>query len=289
MREAREAARLTQAKLADGIVAASYVSLIESGHRNPSQELLEQFAERLGVRVTELGSRVDEERAKFSVNAAQVAIAIGAFEEARKLISDAQQWSSPDSATAYAAQALACETRLRDPTAIGSVTEALRVLDTGPVDAARFRSRLLIALLRSLHDAGDLSLATDIGQRWLSCVASESWPEDAIIELLCMTATCHAQRGDTGVASELIRRAVDLAQSLGSPQSLVQTHWESAWIQHERGERELASANIKAALKFSALAEMTDMLPRVQLAVVALTADLPGSDLGRMSQLADDA
>ena len=49
LRNLREAAGLTQAELADGISAASYISLLEAGKRKPKPELVSQVASRLGV------------------------------------------------------------------------------------------------------------------------------------------------------------------------------------------------------------------------------------------------
>ncbi|MGH9197146.1 MAG: helix-turn-helix domain-containing protein, partial [Acidimicrobiia bacterium] len=45
---------LTQTELIDGLTSASFLSLIESGHRRPSEEVLEEIATRLGATVEEL-------------------------------------------------------------------------------------------------------------------------------------------------------------------------------------------------------------------------------------------
>jgi transcriptional regulator with XRE-family HTH domain len=49
LRQERLRAGLSQSDLASGIMSPSHISLLESGQRSPSPELLEQLAERLGV------------------------------------------------------------------------------------------------------------------------------------------------------------------------------------------------------------------------------------------------
>ncbi|HYD54116.1 MAG TPA: helix-turn-helix transcriptional regulator [Gemmatimonadaceae bacterium] len=60
LRELREAAGLTQDRLADltGITAV-YASELESGRRNPSYLVLSRILRALGVTWTELGARLD--------------------------------------------------------------------------------------------------------------------------------------------------------------------------------------------------------------------------------------
>ena len=49
LRQVRLNAGLSQADLALGLMSPSHISLMESGRRSPSPELLEQLSERLGV------------------------------------------------------------------------------------------------------------------------------------------------------------------------------------------------------------------------------------------------
>jgi len=49
IKQLRQAAGITQAALADGLVSAAYISLIESGRRVPSTELLDALLDRLGA------------------------------------------------------------------------------------------------------------------------------------------------------------------------------------------------------------------------------------------------
>jgi len=289
IRLARRAAGLTQAELAEGLVAASYISLIESGRRSPSPELLHKFSARLSVPVSALGLEQDEVKANFCLNAAMVALTSGNANESRAFAQDALRLAAQESHTRFGATAILCELDLRDQSRTDSVASAIRVLDESPRAAQQQRSRLLLAVLRTLQVQGDVSYAVDIGTRWLRRADDEAWPEDNVVELLCMTATCHAERGDLAIARELAQRALQLAVTLSSPKALVQAHWETAWIQYERGELSQAQENIQTALKLSELAEMTETLPRIQLAAASLMAALPNPDLVAAKELAETA
>ncbi|ASS76870.1 hypothetical protein CIG75_19245 [Tumebacillus algifaecis] len=54
IREKRLQSGLTQTELAQGICTPSMISQIEAGKANPSRQLLEKLAERLGVPVEAL-------------------------------------------------------------------------------------------------------------------------------------------------------------------------------------------------------------------------------------------
>ena len=59
LRTAREAAGLSQAQLALGIVSASHLSLLETGKRRPSLESVCALAHRLGVAADDICDEVD--------------------------------------------------------------------------------------------------------------------------------------------------------------------------------------------------------------------------------------
>ena len=82
LRNLREAAGLTQAELADGISASSYISLLEAGKRKPKPELVGQFASRLGVSVAELIIDQGDQEVDWTLNVAQVALSSGNLDDA---------------------------------------------------------------------------------------------------------------------------------------------------------------------------------------------------------------
>lgn len=54
LRQLRNQFRMTQRELAEGICSNTFVSKIESGHANPSLDVLQAFAQRLGVSLQDL-------------------------------------------------------------------------------------------------------------------------------------------------------------------------------------------------------------------------------------------
>src|SRR5882724_11328780 len=82
LREARERVGLSQRALARGICTPAYVSRLEKGERIPSLQLLRQLAQRLGADADD--PRID----------AQLALRLGAAEDARRLFTEALQSKS---------------------------------------------------------------------------------------------------------------------------------------------------------------------------------------------------
>src|SRR5690625_2513318 len=85
-RAARLAAGLSQTALAGVEFSPSYVSLIESGRRVPTDAALEVFARRLGTTAAYLRAGVDartQERLRLDLDYARLALANGSPQEAR--------------------------------------------------------------------------------------------------------------------------------------------------------------------------------------------------------------
>src|SRR3954464_6160752 len=86
LRQARRDARMSQTKLAGEELSASYVSLLESGKRQPSTEVTRMLAKRLGCTVESLvGESADGDRriVELEIAYAQLAINHGEVESAR--------------------------------------------------------------------------------------------------------------------------------------------------------------------------------------------------------------
>lgn len=290
LRQARTSAGLTQAQLAAGITSVGYISLLESGQRAASREVLEAFASRLGVDVGDLGVVADAAHAAYCLNAAMVAIAQGAFESARELLRECLAAAPEGSLVAVDANLMEHEVSLRDGASTDEVASAaLAALERWAEASQQTKSRVIISVLRRLHDDGDLSLACDVGQRWLARARDQGWPEDTLTELMCMTATCLAQRGDFMIAGRLTEEALQLAQRIGAPRALVHANWELGWIEHQRGDFKRANRRFKDTLRMCEAAELTDMLPRVQLAAISVLLDTPEPDIAALTTLSENA
>src|SRR5436190_6817717 len=86
LRQAREAAGLTQRELSFEGCTAAYVSRIEAGARVPSLQILHEFARRLDVRPEYLATGQDAgEELSSELLEAEVALRLGEDERASKL------------------------------------------------------------------------------------------------------------------------------------------------------------------------------------------------------------
>ena len=83
LRELREKVGLTQAELAEGIAASSYISLLEAGKRQPQPEMIAKFASRLGVDFETLSVDQDAQVVALNLNTAKVALSSGDLELAK--------------------------------------------------------------------------------------------------------------------------------------------------------------------------------------------------------------
>lgn len=83
LRELRLAAGMTQAELAGRRFSHAYVSVLESGRREPSRAAVDYFAQRLGIQVEELWS---EKGASWALQMAEDLRAEGLHGESRELL-----------------------------------------------------------------------------------------------------------------------------------------------------------------------------------------------------------
>src|SRR5919106_1335481 len=118
---------LTQAEVAAGMLSPSYLSLVESGRRQPAPAALAHIAERLGVDPGYLLDGIDAEvrrRARLALGHAQVALHRGDIEDAYKrfvALKDDPGLSDEQQRQARMGRAIAAERK-------GDLEEALRVL-----------------------------------------------------------------------------------------------------------------------------------------------------------------
>ena len=100
IRDLRVSKGMTQTALSGNGISSGYVSLIESGKRTPSDRMVREIADRLGVSVAEIlrsdeTPRVDprlSDHARLDVNFAKMALANGNPAEAARIISGLAPW-----------------------------------------------------------------------------------------------------------------------------------------------------------------------------------------------------
>lgn len=211
IRAARRARNLTQAELAEGIVDASYLSLIEAGKRIPSAEVLEAFERRLGVQLR-AGTDVDA-AAELAANAQLAAVramlhqglyaqAVAAVEEAALIdVADTRRrphwiWLA----------ALGSEETGDLDASIRVLPEAIRMFRShGEMAAA---TEATIDLVRCLRERGDWSQALDVAKRVLDDLPEELHGSLLHAKLCSTVIGIHYRRGDFGTAQMLAEDAL---------------------------------------------------------------------------------
>lgn len=172
LRQLRLKAGLSQSDLALGLMSPSHVSLMESGRRTPSQELLEQLAERLGV------------TPEYLVNGP---------------ISNAVESRRKD--LLFAEMAL----KNGDPEfAENALKVMLNELDA--TDSLEFTVRVRHLYARVLERLGRRDEATSQLQRGIDSAASAGLPLEAV-EMTITLSNCAKESGDFLKALELITDA----------------------------------------------------------------------------------
>jgi transcriptional regulator with XRE-family HTH domain len=278
LRAARLAHGWTQTDLAGELCSVGYVSRLESGQRRPNAAVLESLASRLGIAIDELlrgPTARQQDKLTLALDYAELSLESGDVVEAESRAREAR-----DRALAMPHPDLAARAGFLIARALeqqGSIDDA--ILELEEIVAADAPSLLVIkaaiALSRCYRESGDFSQAIDCGERLL--VRLEGTPleaTDETVQLAVTVAAAHYQRGDTGQAVRICRRAIDKADSLGSPMAKASAYWNASMMEADRGAVRDALPLAERALAL--LSEGADgrNLVRLRLAVADLQLQL---------------
>lgn len=240
LRRLREARGLTQAALAGGVLSPSYVSLLESDRRVPTQEALGALAANLGLTVAELVGEPDRELAG-PVALAEAALGLGRSGEALEIL---EPYVDDLSVETCATRSLVFRVGLAYATAlerVGRLQEAVGVLELLREAADESAEAMpwlpvTVSLVRCYRDAGDISRAVDVGEaaraRLHGAVTVEHAGHVALVSTL---SAAYAERGDLLRAQLLLEDLLDDAATGVSLEDQACVLWNSAITAVERG------------------------------------------------------
>lgn len=290
LRDLRLEAGLTQHELADGIVADSYVSLIEGGRRTPSPALVAKFAERLGVAIEELSDTALERDVSWNLNLARVALAQGEPDQARHFADLALASTTDEQELGLRARVARLQATARIKGAqLEAIEECEMLLVKFPKAPSEMRSTLAVELVRLHYQLGNLHQGAERGEAMIRESLLGDWPPVALIDLYCSVATCQLHRGDSSRAAHLASSALNLAEATQSPQAIVHAHWESAVMSQAAGDVTGAVWSIREAVRWCEAGELVAALPQVRNVLAALLVELPDPDLDDAEALAETA
>ncbi|WP_433437172.1 helix-turn-helix domain-containing protein [Nonomuraea sp. CA-141351] len=250
IRELRQEQGRSQAELVKpGLLSAGYLSLIESGRRRPSPEVLRHLAEQLGTTPDHLatGRQPDlwqetERRLAF----AELALHHATAEDALSEFEEVKQTAPPPFHTrAELGRAQALELLGRAEQAFAAYEALWKATEPG---TALWAERAT-DMLRCSRELGDYGYAADLGERAMATFEDlgMEW-SDSAVRLGVTLAGVYIHRGDLVRAARLLRRLIDISDSTGSPLARGSAYWNAAVTAHYQGRGADAKAFADRAL-----------------------------------------
>lgn len=265
-------------------MSVAYLSRIESGHRRPTPPTLQALALRLEVSVESLlgeadGREVDEVR--LALDYAELSLESGQPEDAEKHLRRALEHSAiarmdgmRDRARLLHARAMEATNREDD-----AILQLELLVDDRSTDGLT-RIKAGIALSRIYRETGDLGRAIERGERVMNHVEEAELDAcDEAVQLAVTVAAAHFERGDTGHAVRLCRKAIDRAEALGSSMARASAYWNASVMQANRGDVTAAVPLAERALALLGEGQDTRNLARLRTEVGRLQLDLDPPDL----------
>lgn len=290
LRQLREKAGLTQYELAEGIAASSFISLLEAGKRKPKPDLIAQLASRLGVPTEELALDQSAQERDFNLNTAKVALSSGDLEIAEDYASQVLKFGPKGilDGAGLAASVVLLQVKARRWNFDGVVDELEQLFKEYPKAAPELRARIGNEIVRVCLRSSNFAFGVQRGEMLLLEYAN-LWPETEIVELMVQLGSCHYHRGDVARATEVVGRALKLAEKCKSPKSMVQSYWQASVISASRGDLTLALSQISEAMQWTKLAELNQVLPILNDNAAKWMLDMPNADLDQIHNLAESA
>jgi transcriptional regulator with XRE-family HTH domain len=234
LRQERLKAGLSQSDLASGIMSPSHISLLESGQRSPSPELLEQLAERLGVTPKYLSSgpsaQAAESRRK-DLLFAEMALKNGDTESAERLLRSLV--TELDSTTSIEFAVRARHVYARALEGLGRLEKAASELRQA-IGEAQFAGlpleavEMTITLSSLARESGDFVTALE-----LLTSAQHSFPHElrqsaTYARLLSSAIGIHYFRGDYIRAQQLAEQAMEIFDDRTDPTARAAILWNAS-------------------------------------------------------------
>lgn len=266
---------LSQAEIAEGMLSPSYVSLVESGRRQPASSALAHIAERLRIDVEYLRDGVDASvrtKARLALGRAEMALREGrpdeAYEQFTTLVGD-PGLNDEQSRAARLGRALARERTGDLEGAIDILSELADEARQTP--AVQSWLDVAIALTRCYDRAGDFDMAIQIGEearRAAFDLGLES--TDEYIRLGCTILGAYSGRGDVVRSKALAAELVSAADRIGTPHTRGAAYWNASLVAESRGELALALNLVDRALAMFGEGDDVRNLARLRVAHAGL-------------------
>jgi transcriptional regulator with XRE-family HTH domain len=260
---------LRQADLAGDALSVSYVSLIETGKRQPTARALRHLAHRLGTSPEYLRTGIENEqrqRWRLDLDYAELALANASAQEALDRFTELA--AAPDAEVARRGQwgrarALEALGRLEDALALLHQLRRLALAD--PAQHALLP--VVIAIARVSRDAGDIHYAATIAETTRDRAADLGLTDtDEYAELTATLLHCYYLSGDHLRATALATELIEHTEHAGSRRARAAAYWNAAGIAEARGRLGEAVALTDRAISCYAELDQPRHLARARVA-----------------------
>ncbi|WP_093480467.1 MULTISPECIES: helix-turn-helix domain-containing protein [unclassified Streptomyces] len=288
IRRQRRLRRMSQTDLAGSDLSHSYISLLESGKRTPSEEVLRRIAARLecdpGYLLECLASEPPG-NLEVEISYAEMSLANGEPEAALTTFLAARE-KAGDGGPAEVRSAVGFGVA-RSLEALGRLEEALveyeRLREAGTDHQGQPASAVadltvVIALCRCYRELGDLAHAVELAESKLADLQRlEIPPSVTAIELMSTLVGLYSERGDLNRAGYLAARAIEEAEQLTDSRARGAAYWNASLVAHRNGRAADALTFVRKALALYAEGEDQRAMARLRnaYAVVLLDAETP--------------
>lgn len=275
LRAVREDRRISQTDLAGSDLSPSYLSLIESGKRTPSDSVLQRLADRLDVSAHFLryGSAAPEERVpELELEHARHALVTGDLEEATARSQAVLAARGAPRRLHDEALLVLAGAQERSGDLEGAFTTLLPLHNRAMTgDAAVGVAQTGVLLLQSLVQSGDLNQAADAGAAAVTASARlGATGTDEHLRLAATLVGVHIQRGDLLYAQHLAEEMLQDAEQVGSRVGQGSLHWNAALAAEESGHVERALHHSRRAVAFLSEGPDTRDFYRLKLSLASL-------------------
>jgi tetratricopeptide (TPR) repeat protein len=255
LRQAREAAGLTQRELSFEGCTAAYVSRIEAGARVPSLQILHEFGRRLGVRPEYLATgNLGADGLSSELLEAEVALRLGDENRAAELYEAARTDAGSPAALAQAQLGLGRLALRRGEMSEGValLEQALDSDELGPGDASAAAN----ALGRSYVSQNRYDEAFAIFEGFLD-EARTRGDQFEEVRFALLLANAYTDHGDYGLAHETIGQVLDVARKAADPMFRASLYWSQSRVHLARSEPDRAAEYAQLAIATLKASEQT--------------------------------
>jgi tetratricopeptide (TPR) repeat protein len=295
IRDLRVELGLKQQDLASTDISASYISLIESGKRAPSDAVLTTLARKLGCSADHLRTGRDDhatEDARLRLSFAEMALRNGdngeALQAFGELLSKPGLVDAAMRLRARIGQATALEKLDRVEAAIPVLEDLVK--DPSLAAGSDEWCRVSVALGRCYRTMGDVTLSIEICERALATL--DSLGLDVTVDHIQVGSTLIASylmRGDITRAHLLAQKLIPVAEEHGGRTGRGAVYWNAGLVAVSRRQLPEALALTERALAMMADDDNLRHVAMLKVNVAWLELQSGNPDPARAKQLLDDA